>query len=79
MSQFWQFVCNDTTWFLISSGVMYLAGAWLRPQIAKIPPTNIVFKLVRLLHLVLNKADPGGNEVTKPNTSAPTTEASTGR
>lgn len=65
MSQFWQFICNDTTIALLSAGILYLAGAWLRPQIAKIPNTNWLFKTIRLLHLVLNKADPGGNEAAK--------------
>ena len=62
MSQFWQFICNDTTIALLSAGVLYLSGAWLRPQVAKLPNTNPLFKGIRLLHLVLNRVDPEGDE-----------------
>lgn len=65
MHQLIQFVCNDTTWALLTAGMLYLAGAWLRPLVAKLPTTNVVFRTVRLVHLVLNKVDPEGNASTK--------------
>lgn len=52
---------SDTFWAILASLVLYLAGAWLRPLVAKLPNTNILFRVIRLLHLVLNKVDPEGN------------------
>lgn len=65
MSQLIQFVCNDTTWAILSAGLFYLAGAWLQPLVAKLPPSNRAFKLIRLAHRILNKVDPDGNDVGK--------------
>lgn len=65
MSQLFELLKTDTFWTLFAAGIIYLSGAWLRPVIAKIPPSNILFRTIRVLHLVLNKVDPGGNEATK--------------
>ena len=55
------FFQNDTSWVLLFAVFLYLSGAWLRPLVAKIPNTNWLFRVIRLVHLVLNKVDPGGN------------------
>ena len=56
---------NDTFWALLTTGVVYLSGAWIRPLVVKLPKTNVVFRLIRLVHLGLNKVDPEGNASTK--------------
>lgn len=61
MSQLFELSKNDATWAIIFAVFLYLSGAWLRPLVAKIPNTNWLFRVIRLVHLVLNKVDPGGN------------------
>lgn len=61
MSQLFELFENDATWAIIFAVFLYLSGAWLRPLVAKIPNTNWLFRVIRLVHLVLNKVDPGGN------------------
>lgn len=61
MDQLLDLFKNDTFWALLTAGVIYLAGAWAVPLVSKLPNTNIVFRLIRVIHLVLNKVDPGGN------------------
>lgn len=61
MSQLFELFKNDATWAIIFAVFLYLSGAWLRPLVAKIPNTNWLFRVIRLVHLVLNKVDPGGN------------------
>lgn len=56
---------NDTFWAILTTGLVYLSGSWLRPLVAKLPKTNVIFRIIRLIHLGLNRVDPGGNESTK--------------
>ena len=56
---------NDTFWALLTTGLVYLSGVWIRPLVVKLPKTNVVFRLIRLVHLGLNKVDPEGNASTK--------------
>ena len=62
---------NDTFWALLTTGLVYLSGVWLRPLVEKMPKTNVVFRLIRLIHLGLNKVDPEGNASTKVTTIFP--------
>lgn len=62
---------NDTFWALLTTGLVYLSGVWIRPLVVKLPKTNVVFRLIRLIHLGLNKVDPEGNAPTKATTIFP--------
>lgn len=60
---------NDTFWTLLTAGLIYLSGAWLRPLVEKLPKTNVVFRIIRLAHLGLNRIDPEGNDTSTKTTT----------
>lgn len=69
MSQVIDLLKNDTFWAFLTAGLIYLSGAWLRPLVEKLPTTNVVFRIIRLLHHVLDEVDPEGNDTSTKTTT----------